>query len=175
MRRTIVRLGLLGAAMLLAAGCSTVAIKADWDHDVDFSRYHSFSWLDARELRTAPRSVSPLVEQRLQREITRGLESRGLRAAPRKDADLLVAVHTAARERVSVTYTGWGYWRPWGYGGAHVNTWREGTLVVDLMDRDKKQLVWRGIAEGAIRDMAPGDEEIRAVVEKLLVAYPPPR
>ncbi len=173
MQRTIVRLGILGAAMLLAAGCSTVAVNIDWDHAVDFGRYHSFSWLGAKELRTAPSAVSPLVEQRLEREITRGLEARGLQAAPRKEADLLVAVHTAARERVSVTYAGWGYWRPWGYGGAYVNTWREGTVVLDLIDRDKKQLVWRGIAEGAIRDMAPGDDEIRAVVDKMLAAYPP--
>jgi len=173
MRRTLVRLGLLGAVALLVVGCSTASYLADWDHEVDFSRYRTFSWLDARELSTAPRAVSPLVERRLVREITRGLEARGLRAAPRKEADLLVAVHTAAQQRVRVTYSGWGYWYPWGYGGAWVNSWREGTVVLDLIDREKKQLVWRGIAEGAFQDAAPSDDAVRAVIDKLLVAYPP--
>lgn len=176
MKRTISRLGLLGVAILFAVGCSTVSYEVDWDHQADFSRYRTFSWLDQKELETAPKGVSPLVMQRLQREITANLAASGLAEAPRRQADLLVAVHTASRQRVTVhAYGGWGYWRPWwGYGGAYAHTWREGSVVLDLIDREKRQLVWRGIAEGAIQDLAPTDEKIRKVIGNLLAAFPPP-
>ncbi len=174
MVKTMVRWGLLSMALLVVGSCSTVSVFVDWDEQTDFSRYRTFSWLDKKELETAPKGASPLVMQRLQREVTAGLAATGLAEAPRRQADLLVAVHTASRQRVSVHYYGgWGYWRPWGWGGAQAYTWREGTVVLDLIDRDKKQVVWRGIAEGAIQDMAPSDDKVRKVVAKLLDGFPP--
>jgi hypothetical protein len=41
---------------------------------------------------------------------------------------------------------GYGPWWGGGYGTANVETYVEGTLVVDLYDANTKKMVWRGVA-----------------------------
>ena len=69
---------------------------------------------------------------------------------------------------------GYGYgWLPlYGYPGRQM----AGTLVVDIMDREKHELLWRGTAEGAMIDTRRSDqrqEEIEKIVREVLKEYPP--
>lgn len=83
------------------------------------------------------------------------------------------------------------YWRnPWGYAcsyrigygygwlplyespGRHL----AGTLVVDILDSETHELLWRGSAEGALIDARRSDqsqEEIDRIVREVLKEYPP--
>lgn len=83
------------------------------------------------------------------------------------------------------------YWRdPWGYACAYrigfgygwfplydpPGAYLEGTLVIDVLDRSTRDLIWRGSAEGALLDPRRSDqaqEEIDAVVRRVLERYPP--
>lgn len=97
----------------------------------------------------------------------------------------------------------YGYRRfgsPWFFPGAYANPWgyacsyrigygygwmplygspgrqMAGTLVVDIMDREKHELLWRGSAEGALIDTRRSDqqqEQIDAIVREVLREYPP--
>jgi hypothetical protein len=46
-------------------------------------------------------------------------------------------------------------------------------LILDVIDPRSRQLVWRGTAVGALRDMTAGEAEIRGVVAKVLAKFPP--
>jgi hypothetical protein len=51
-----------------------------------------------------------------------------------------------------------------------------GTLVVDILDREKHELLWRGTAEGALIDARRTDqqqESIDKIVREVLKEYPP--
>lgn len=85
------------------------------------------------------------------------------------------------------------YWRePWGYACAYQlgfgYAWLPlyerpggqlpGTLVIDIYDREHRELIWRGAAEGALIDARRSDqrqEEIDAIVREVLGRFPPRR
>jgi hypothetical protein len=51
-----------------------------------------------------------------------------------------------------------------------------GTLVIDVFDVEKKALVWRGVAEGQVRQSQDADkqkERINDAVRKILEEFPP--
>ena len=80
-----------------------------------------------------------------------------------------------------VTTTPYGHWTPHQYGywpGApfgytEVRRYNEGTVVLDMIDRKTKQLVWTGSVTSAVKRSNPPSERIATVVEKLLEAFPP--
>jgi hypothetical protein len=53
-----------------------------------------------------------------------------------------------------------------------VRWYKEGTLVIDLIDRKTEHLVWRGVGTGAVRDMKPGDD-LSGAVGQILEEFPP--
>ena len=57
-----------------------------------------------------------------------------------------------------------------------VRTYTEGTLILDVIDREKNELVWRGSASKTIDEMDSPEQRvstIEAAVEKLLKDFPP--
>lgn len=69
---------------------------------------------------------------------------------------------------------GYGYgWLPlYGSPGRQM----AGTLVVDILDREKHELLWRGTAEGALIDTRRSDQQqatIDRIVREVLKEYPP--
>jgi hypothetical protein len=54
-----------------------------------------------------------------------------------------------------------------------VQQYREGTLVVDLVDRASKQLVWRGTAVDTVTSAAQVQDKVDAAVRDLFANYPP--
>ena len=76
---------------------------------------------------------------------------------------------------------GWGYhgWygAPWGgYGGTEVTTrrYQVGTLVMDVVDREKRQVVFQGGVEGVVtKEMMQNREaSITAAVQHIFSRYP---
>lgn len=83
------------------------------------------------------------------------------------------------RVRTSVGFGVGGYGR---YGGIGVGTgdtireYDEGRLVIDFKDRDKKNLIWRGIATSPLISHSTPEEKIELVNEavfKILDQFPP--
>lgn len=61
-------------------------------------------------------------------------------------------------------------------GAGKPRSYREGTIVIDVIDREKSELIWRGYAEGKLpNDMGLNERNkiIREVVPKILEDFPP--
>lgn len=83
------------------------------------------------------------------------------------------------------TSVGGGYGfgrRHWSYGvgtrfsSSQVHKYREGTIVLEVVDSKSNQLVWQGAAEGALTGLDnPEDaqEQINKAVRDLLANFPP--
>ena len=96
-------------------------------------------------------------------------------------------------------YVGWGrgfrpavsYWNPyawWGWGQPYFGyrQWAvvgsgdrgPGALVIDVIDTSRGEVVWQGVADGALLDMPSGDDldaYINQVVQRTLEGFPPER
>ncbi|HVO59968.1 MAG TPA: DUF4136 domain-containing protein [Terriglobales bacterium] len=133
-------------------------------------------------------SDDQLIRQDIQRVVDEQLEQKGLTRVE-SNADLLVTYHAAIREEQSLNLSAFGTGGgPWGWGGGwgglesgtvtgRTSAIPIGTLVVDLYDPARKQLVWRGDATKTIDVKKEPDKNYRALqkaMSKLFKNYPPP-
>lgn len=163
------------AATLLGAACSTLQISTDYDKAADFSQYKTFSYHDTGEIK------NDIWASRIENALSEALAAKGLRKVANGGDVWLVAHPRLSKQTQINTYnSGWGYGYGWyGGGGMSTSTVSEipvGTLVVDLVDGKKKDMVWRGIASDTLHtDASPETREqnLRNVAAKLFEGYPP--
>jgi hypothetical protein len=70
-------------------------------------------------------------------------------------------------------YGGWGGgWGGWGYpygGGGYARVpYKEGTLIIDIIDRNTRRLVWRGFGVGELHNPKRTLDELPKVVDGVL-------
>jgi hypothetical protein len=89
-------------------------------------------------------------------------------------ADFQVAFLVALRDRVDISSWGYGY-RGHGWGGSDltVRSYTEGTLLIDIIDPAKNELIWRGTAVGAVDEGSGSAERATEVVNSILERFPP--
>jgi len=175
----------LTGILALLVGCSGVAVHYDFDRHASFERLRTFGWQVAKSPAPPAERDNPIMARRLHRIVEQELSARGY-ALQETDPDFLVNCYPLYRNRLVQTYTamgpGWGYgWgRPWGYAGtgvSEVQTFREGSIVLEVTDRRSQQVVWQGVADGALtglRDPQDAEEAVSWAVKKLLGKFPPP-
>ena len=97
----------------------------------------------------------PAIDRRLQAEIEKALADRGMLETAPGEGDAVVVFHTATPGTLShdALYRGWGGW-VWSVPGTGTTdrseTYKVGTLVVDMFDAWTKKLVWHGYATNAV-------------------------
>jgi hypothetical protein len=182
--KTPTRLGLWTLALVLATAGAAAAqtVTYDYDRSADFSMYKTYRWVDIE----GAERPNQLTDDAIKSAIDSNLASKGLTRTEGDDADLLVAYQvsvTQERQIHSYSYGGYG-WGGWGgYGGygmgdtsISTSTINVGTLVLDVYDPAKKQLVWRGQATKSLnpsKDPDKNRKKIQKAMDKLLKNYPP--
>jgi hypothetical protein len=169
---------------ILAISCSNgIKVVQDYDPEMDFGKLHKFAWAERKDS-GEPQSagVSSLLDQRVRRSVEDALFTKGFVKTVPREADFLVQYYTAVEKkiRVDTNYYGYGYGR-YGYrGGGYTDTtvreYEEGSLLIDFIDPQKQELIWRGTGMARIQNsMSPEDREarIRTAVEKIVGQFPP--
>lgn len=175
------------AALLIAtlAGCAT-GPRHEFDQRANFSRMQTFSWLepeygDRNVSVSHPVLDSPLLGQRVKRALTETLQERGYRYVE-EDPDFLVTYHTAEaeQERRSGSYMSLGYGRgrsPFFGTGILLDmtprSFQEGTLIVDVVDAETDELIWRGWNDAVLNQRNFDQERVNEAVRFILSAFPP--
>lgn len=164
-------------AFFLFASCASVRVASDFDKSVDFTKYKTYAYykngIDKVE-------ISDLDKKRILRSIDEVMASKGF--VKSENPDLLVNIFTKAREEVNVNQfnAGWGYgwgfgWSPFGIGyQTSISRNTEGTLYIDLIDAQKKEMIWQGEGVGYLtQNTSKKDERIKEFVSEILEQYPP--
>lgn len=177
MKKIMKTLPLLLILVLAATSCSSVRVASDYDKNANFSQFKTFAFfktgIDKAE-------ISDLDKRRILRAIESELLAKGFTKS--ENPDMLVSIFTKSREKVNVYNNGfgpygygWG-WSPyyWNTGYSSVSTSTEGTLYIDLIDANKKELVWQGMGTGYLtQNMDKKEERIKEFVSKIMEKYPP--
>ena len=166
-------IALFGLSLL--ASCSSVFVFTDHDSSVDFSQYKSFAYYKPQIDEV---DLSDLDKRRILKALDTTLQAKGLIKS--EAPDLLVSFETKAKEKVYVNNFntwGWGWgWNPWFWGPnfSNVSSQTEGTLYINLIDAQSKQLVWQGKGRGRISEYTKKrDERISHFVGEIVSMYPP--
>lgn len=167
--------------LLVLAGCSTLSVRYDYDREADFGKYRTFAWSE-QEVPGDELARNPLIQKRVRSAVDETLASKGYTLSEFDQADFIVAVHAGIKERMRVQDWGrYGWYHPWWgpYGGrVDVRYYEEGTLVIDIVDAKKKELVWRGTGTGIVKRYARPEKiqkDIDQDVTRILAAFPPGR
>lgn len=178
-------------AILLSAvtfvSCSTLTVNYDYDIEAPFADYVTYKWMKpGTRVQNEKEGVmveGSLLDTRVRRAADFHLDQAGLvKMEGDVDSDLLIIYHIGTQDVVDVTYYGYSYapyyWGGYG-GGVSVDRYREGTLIIDMIDASDKELVWRGIAHDTFRPKENRsskeiDQILDEVLYKLLLNYPPP-
>jgi len=163
-------------------GCSTMRVNYDYDPETDFSSMKTFDWHPAPQGERG----NELVVKQVRSEVTQQLEGKGLKSG-KENPDFLIAIHGGKVAKLDIVDWGYSYGGPGRYGryGPYstsrridVQEYEEGTLILDFVDTDTKELIWRGTATDALDANATPEErrkQIQEAVTKILAKYPPPR
>jgi hypothetical protein len=177
---------LIAIMVVLVSACSSTRVQTDFDHQADFSSYSTFAWYQPVEKDKSPtEGPSQLVDRRIRGAISDNLRAKGLSQNDADTADLVVTYYASLGSRMYFHTTGWSYgwgWGPyWGYGYAFwpgwthttAHTYHEGTVIIDIIDRDKGQLVWRGVGTRALGKKSHSEEKIEQSMTRILETFPP--
>ncbi len=179
-------LGAVVASGLIASlvGCSSLNVHYDWDTGAEFGSYRAYDWLaqPSGAARDAQEALvrNDLLDQRIKRAVESQLDAKGMRKDT-ENPDLLVAYHTGVQEKVNVTDWGYRYGDAyWGWGGRQldVQQYTQGTLILDLVDAETMNMVWRATVSEALESNPSPDRverRINEVVAEMLKAFPPSR
>jgi hypothetical protein len=176
MKVFLVLLSAIGA--LLLVGCSSVSVTTDYDHQADFAALKTYDWMSTTEDAVTANAQAAmfqtsLVQNKLRRAVSAQLEQKGVKQDSSKP-DFLIAYHFGTQQKVSINSYGYGY-GGW-YGGTDVQQYTQGTIILDFVSATTKELVWRGVATGALADRpdpAQAEAKINDVVAQMLHDYPP--
>jgi len=162
---------------LILMGCASTKVAVDYDKTADFSVYKTFFLVPPKP--TAERQAAaknPFLKKEILNEIRPILEKKGyIEAASQDEADFLVVFYTQIqnqRDYVPPTYRVGRWGRTWVARPGHVVHYKEGTLAIDMVDREKKDLVWQGVGKDVIDRNNPSSNLV-AAVEKILEKFPP--
>jgi len=186
-----VSLIIISLLLLSIFGCSSLSVVTDYDRDVDFSAYKTFSIYSGKTSADDALAKNPLLKDRVEKAIKSVLEEKGFVYKEGPQADFVVFVHGVVKQKTQVTDLGpsgpvgpyrYGYgWYDsgwWGYGPSEVDIsqYDEGTAIVDIISLSKKKLIWRGMGTSIVKERTGSKEdleEIRAYAEKILADFPP--
>jgi hypothetical protein len=165
--------------LIFLAGCSSISVTNDYNPSTDFSKYKTFA-LYKGTIEGSALEAAPLVKKRVMEAITNEMITKGLTQTDTSDADLIIYTQAGTTEKMNVTDYGYGYggwWGPNPYGrNIDVSYYTQGSLIIDLADNSKDELVWRGIGTAVIQDRGTPEERqqfIDDAVAKILSQYPP--
>jgi hypothetical protein len=171
-------IAVLACVVSTFTGCSpSLSVRTGWDPRAEFAKYRTWMW-------KADGSVEDLGLERQSRSvIAEELSRHGLEEVSEEErADLWCIVHARISSRMRLAgESEWGYdMGPYGGGWGYDDTVEHdvpvGTMVIDLVDRGRKEVVWRARANDVIRadrSNEQRDQTLAAVIQQMFAGYPP--
>ncbi len=182
--RSRIGAGLLASALALGA-CSTMKVQSTAIPEAPrrLQDARTYAWLPEPEAGRAARD--PFIRRTVKQTADRELAAKGYRRVDASDnPDFLLGWYSTSHQVTEVEptyryYGGFGY--PLGpYGGSFgppdIQTYTEGTLVLDVVDPKTNTLLWRSDARAELGGDATtedAEEKISEAIPKMLAEFPP--
>jgi hypothetical protein len=175
---------LIFAVFVGMSGCEpALKVTSDYDKAANFPAYKTFKMVNSDE---AHQSISVLNKERVFNAVRAQMLKRNFVESETPD----VIVHTASifKDKQSVSsysssYGYGGYYRPYGWGGSmgvssyttyDVQDYKDGSLIIDIIDAKTEKLVWEGVGNKEIDKPAKDPEKaINEAVASIMSSFPP--
>ena len=153
-------------------------VQVGADRAVNLSKYKTYSWAAGSS------TANPLIQQMIVTEVDRAMTSKGLTKVA-SNGEINLVVFAATESDLHISYPSWhpgmnsistGI-----VGGSQQWPVTKGTIVLDMLDANTKNSVWRGQATDTLEHGPTGDmqkdaksveKKIRKAVEKMFKKFP---
>jgi Domain of unknown function (DUF4136) len=161
----------VGLMLVLATVSFAQDVKTDYDHSANFGQYKTYSWEKVQ-------TKDPLMVDRIKDAVNSTLAAKGWTLIPSGgDVEAFAIETTQNQQTLDTFYNGFGGGRRWGgFGDATttVETYKVGTLVIDLFDAKTEKLIWRGSSSDTLSDNADKNtKNLGKGVTKMFKHFPP--
>ena len=172
----VLRSALATLIVMGSAGCVTMEVRTEYDPAASFEGWKTYAWMPDRPAMEADGRVfvSRMVRQAVEAELT----AKGYRLTETAP-DFWVNYYVAAGGDLEVERTFSVYGRPDRFGpdvrdDSEETVFVSGTLVLDILVPGTRTLLWRAVAEKAVREgPEAADTAITGAVRRLLASFPP--
>lgn len=158
---------------LLLPGCSQFAVTATRDPSANMTTFQRFSYIESADDPWHRRLARDGLDVAIGNEIDAALTAKGYQRA--EPPDFLVHFHVGigSQQDVQAMARGLGY----GYGwfNVTVDDYREGTLVIVIIDAKTRMMVWRGTASARTMPTSSVQEKrerMREATAAILAKFP---
>jgi hypothetical protein len=154
-----------------AAGAQAIAqqVHTDSDPAAAFGSYRTFAWKSERITSPDPALNNPIVQSKIHAEVEKQLAARGLTLAT-GNPDVWVSFRLGTgMERDVIDYPigwRWGGWR------REVVFNDKGTLVIDIADAARQQMIWRAVCIDTASNANRLDDHLPKDVKKAFDQFP---
>src|SRR6266699_3400449 len=164
----------IGLTLALATVSFAQQVKTDYDHNVNFGQYTTYSWEKVR-------TKDPLLVNRIKSAVNSTLAAKGWTEVPSGgDVEVFAIETTKEQQTLDTFYNGFGGGRRWGgFGGfgdatTIVDTYQVGTLVIDPFDAKTENLIWRSSSSDTLSNNADKNtKNLDKGVNKVFQHFPP--
>ncbi|MBT3593173.1 MAG: DUF4136 domain-containing protein [Hellea sp.] len=165
------------AFVLFLTSCQSVRVAVDYDKSAQFKSFKTFGFLKEGIDRA---KINDLDKRRILRSIETVLIEKGFTMS--ETPDLIVNFFTKERQQVNIYnnnrfnyFGGMGYgWGPFMGSQVNVSNSQQGTLFIDIIETNNKELIWQGVGKGFLTASVNKKEElIHSFVTSILENYPP--
>jgi hypothetical protein len=166
---------------IIAWSCeSQLKVSTDYDRAADFTKYKTFGFYNSESL---SKNVSQLNHDRIINAIKNEMIKRGLQESA-SAPDLMVNTTAILQDRQSVASTNYyaygSVYRPytWGPGVSYTNYdvrhYKDGSLIIDVVDAGTQKLVWQGTGNKEIDSPSKNpDVDIPKAIASIMADFPP--
>ena len=169
------------SALSFAACVSPTTVDYDRAARPKFANYQCFT-IDSRATRSNYQDVvlSPIVDRRIEQAIGATLRAKGM-TQDCAHPDFRVTFNTVTKTKTEINdlsvgpapYRRYPYFGYAGYSQIDIDQYEQGTFIVDIIDAESKELVWRGAYTKRLGWSAPTDAEVRTIMNDILATFPP--
>lgn len=166
--RNVFALPLLTLVLTPTVFAETVSV--DYDHSENFAQLKTYSW-------TTVSTANSLWDKRVKDAVDQELTARGYTQVPtRGDLQLAAIEKTSVQQQYSTYYNGFGgrRWGGMGESTTSLDSYKVGTLIVDIFESNSKQLIWRGTgSEDLSGNPDKNAQKLNKEVQHMFKHFPP--
>ena len=190
-----VTIGIILLSVMMFSACNTLKVVVDYDKSVDFSKFTTFEYYGWAE--ESDEILNPFNKKRIESAFGKEFSKRGMKLVE-EGGDLIVTLYIVTKEKTSYSATstsmgmyGGGYGGYYGYGprygwgpghgmGTSYTSYNEydytvGTLIIDIYDAKKEQLIWESIGSRTLNQDQTSEakeQSIKKTANNMMSKYP---
>ncbi len=169
---------------IIFSGCSSISVVTDYDKDIDFGNFKTYNFKVPKEKNEKyPAMINPINQRRIENAVKEEMDVRGYTLSDKPDIWITYYVKVQNKVDYQTTHYGPSYYGPYYYGWYYGYSpgwttvdaihYKEGTLVIDLVDAKANKLAWYGIGTGTLNENPDKmEEKIDYAVSRIFNKYP---